>query len=84
MQNKRSKPPRYGMRHSTIRYWQSLAADAHLMRGPSEFRAAVRRLADAIETAPARRIAHTAIMLAHVGHFDLARVIRRPGTEGRI
>lgn len=81
-----TKPPRYGMRYSTIRYWQSTADSLLRMRGPAIFRAntanrqhdTVARLADMMETAEARNIAHTCIMLAHVGHLDMARII-----EGR-
>lgn len=85
--NRRTKPPRYGMRHSTIRYWQSTADSLLRMRGSAVFRAhannrrydVTARLADMMETADPRNIAHTCIMLAHVGYLDMARVIRRPG-----
>lgn len=82
--NRRTKPPRYGMRHSTIRYWQSTADSLLRMRGPAIFRAhahfrqedTIGRLAKMMDTADARNIAHTCIMLAHVGHLDMARIIK--------
>lgn len=61
---------KYGMRFSTIRYWQNRAHDLRLMVGwPSQFSRnhAIESLSR--PTASPSVIAETAIMLAYVGAF---------------
>lgn len=64
---------KYGMRYSSIKYWQAQSRMLRQMRGLLPHISMLTRYANNLGTMPAREIAHIAIQIAAVGKADLFR-----------
>lgn len=66
-----TRAPKYGMKHSTIRFWMQRGADYNRYNGPAPVQGIARRYHAQLQTLPARELGHMVLTIAGANALDL-------------